>query len=60
MAVDRFHSVSMNLQSMITTFRPIVARDSMAPTISGSAENDEVEPAIGRIVPAAIIVKRSS
>ena len=34
--------------------------DSIAPTISGSAENGEVEPAIGRIVPAAIILNRSS
>ena len=47
-------------QSTITTLRPIVARDSIAPTISGSAENEEVEPAIGRIVSAAIILKRSS
>src|ERR1700727_1095360 len=47
-------------QSTIPTLRPIVARDSIAPTISGSAEKNEVEPAIGRIVPAAIILKSSS
>ena len=30
------------------------------PTISGSAENVEVEPAIGRIVPAAIMLRSFS
>jgi hypothetical protein len=47
-------------QSTITTLRPIVARDSIALTIAGSAENEEVEPAIGRIVPAAIMLNSFS
>jgi hypothetical protein len=45
--------------STITTLRPNVARDSILLTTSGNAENDDVEPTIGRIVPVAIISKRS-